>query len=70
HADFNAAKNIENRKNDLEIKLSYSVNQVRQILIQRTAYFLSLRGLTLNDAINNGWFNREHLTKTGLEVDG
>ncbi len=64
HADCNAASNIENRKDDLEIKLSYSVNQVRRILIQRTAYFLSLRGFTLNDAINNGWFNREHLTKT------
>ncbi|MGD1913429.1 MAG: hypothetical protein ACFB2X_22105, partial [Rivularia sp. (in: cyanobacteria)] len=70
HADCNAAKNIKNRKNDLEIKLSYSVNQVRDILVKRTAYFLSLRGLTLDDAISEGWFNREHLTKTGLEVDG
>ncbi|MEM9926256.1 MAG: transposase, partial [Cyanobacteria bacterium P01_D01_bin.50] len=70
HADCNAALNIENRKNDLEIKLSYSANQVREILIKRTAYFLSLRGFTLNDAISEGWFNREHLTKTGLEVDG
>ena len=70
HADCNAAENIKNRKNDLEIKLSYSVNQVRDILVKRTAYFLSLRGLTLDDAISEGWFNREHLTLTGLEVDG
>ncbi|MEM6402722.1 MAG: transposase [Cyanobacteria bacterium P01_D01_bin.116] len=70
HADCNAALNIENRKHDLEIKLSMPVNQVREILVKKTAYFLSLRGFTLNDAINFGWFNREHLAKTGLEVDG
>lgn len=70
HADSNAAIAIQKRENDPDIHLWMHHNRVRAILIKRTAYFLSLRGLTLNDAIERGWFDREHLKKAGLEVEG
>ncbi len=34
---------------------------VRKVLIKRTVSFLLSRGLTLNDAIERGWFNPVHL---------
>ncbi len=60
-ADCNAARNIEARAIDSEISLYMKSVEVRKVLIKRTVSFLLLRGLTLNDAIDRGWFNPIHL---------
>ncbi len=60
-ADCNAARNIEARVTDSEISLSMKSVEVRQVLIKRTVSFLLSRGLTLDDAIDRGWFNPRHL---------
>ena len=60
-ADCNAARNIEARLDDPEISLYMKSVEVRKVLIKRTVSFLLLRGLTLTDAINKGWFNPIHL---------
>ena len=60
-ADCNAARNIEARATDSEISLYMKSVQVRKVLIKRTVSFLLSRGLTLDDAIDRGWFNPRHL---------
>ncbi|MEM9274177.1 MAG: transposase [Cyanobacteria bacterium P01_F01_bin.143] len=60
-ADCNAARNIEVRATDPEISVYMKSVEVRKVLITRTVSFLLSRGLTLDDAIDRGWFNPRHL---------
>lgn len=60
-ADCNAATTIKARKEDDGITRYMKSSEVRQVLIARTVSFLAERGLTLQDAINSGWFNPKHL---------
>lgn len=60
-ADGNAGRNIEARLNDPEISRFMKSIEVRKVLIERTVSFLEQRDLTLDDAINLGWFNPRHL---------
>jgi hypothetical protein len=60
-ADGNAGRNIEARLDDPQISRFMKSLEVREVLIKRTVSFLGQRDLTLNDAINLGWFNPRHL---------
>ncbi len=60
-ADCNAARNIETRLDDPNITRFMKSVDVRKVLIKRTVSFLLQRDLTLDDAINKGWFNPRHL---------
>ncbi|MDE5098572.1 MAG: hypothetical protein O4861_09585 [Trichodesmium sp. St16_bin4-tuft] len=60
-ADSNAARNIEIRLDDPNVTRFMKYVDVRKVLIQRTVSFLLQRNLTLDDAINQGWFNPRHL---------
>jgi len=60
-ADCNAATNIETRKDDKDITRFMKHDDVHRVLIQRTASFLAAMGLTLQDAVNQGWLNSQHL---------
>ena len=67
-ADCNAARNIETRLDDPEIKRFMKSIDVRKILIRRTVSFLSQRDVTLGDAIKKGWFDPRHLKGIGKEA--
>ena len=58
---------------DPEISRFMKSVDVREVLIKRTVSFLGQRDLTLNDAINLGWFNPKHLKgipkKAGVESE-
>ena len=73
HADGNAGRNIEARLDDPHISRFMKSIEVREVLIKRTVSFLGQRDLTLNDAINLGWFNPKHLKgipkKAGVESE-
>ncbi|MDJ0717975.1 MAG: transposase, partial [Prochloraceae cyanobacterium] len=56
-ADCNAARNLETRLDDPDITRFMKSADVRKVLIERTVSFLLLRDLTLEDAINKGWFD-------------
>ena len=60
-ADGNAARNIEARLDDTHISRYMKTVDVRKVLIKRTVAFLRLRDMTIDDAINKGWFNPRHL---------
>lgn len=60
-ADGNAARNIEARLDDTHISRYMKSVDVRKVLIKRTVAFLRLRDMTIDDAINQGWFNPRHL---------
>ncbi|MGK7947196.1 MAG: transposase, partial [Microcystaceae cyanobacterium] len=60
-ADGNAGRNIETRLDDPQISRVMKSVEVREVLIKRTVSFLGQRDLTLDDAINLGWFNPRHL---------
>jgi hypothetical protein len=60
-ADGNAARNIEARLDDAEIGRFMKYTDVRKVLIKRTVAFLRSRDMTIDDAINQGWFNPRHL---------
>ena len=60
-ADGNAARNIETRFDDTEIARYMKSIDVRKVLIKRTVAFLRSRDMTIEDAINQGWFNPKHL---------
>lgn len=64
-ADCNAARNIETRFDDPQIKRFHKSLDVRKVLIRRTVSFLSQRDLTLDDAIARGWFDSRHLRGHG-----
>ena len=60
-ADGNAAGNIEARLDDAQISRFMKYTDVRKVLIKRTVAFLRSRDMTIDDAINKGWFNPRHL---------
>ncbi|MDJ0575129.1 MAG: zinc ribbon domain-containing protein [Xenococcaceae cyanobacterium MO_234.B1] len=60
-ADSNASMNIKNRLTDTEIGRYQKAAAVQKILLKRTASFLALMGLTLEDALNRGWLHSKHL---------
>nr|MDJ0731519.1 transposase [Crocosphaera sp.] len=60
-ADGNAARNIETRLDDPNITRFMKSVDVRKVLIKRTVSFLLQRDLTLDDAIEKGWFDPRHL---------
>jgi len=71
-ADGNAARNIETRLDDTNISRHTKSVEVRKVLIKRTVAFLRLRDLTIEDAINEGWFNPKHLvgiSKKGMGLE-
>ena len=71
-ADGNAARNIEIRFDDADISRYMKAVDVRKVLIRRTVAFLRLRDMTINDAINEGWFNPKHLVgicKKGMGLE-
>lgn len=46
--------------------------EVRRVLIKRTVAFLQLRDMTIEDAINEGWFNPKYLvgiSKKGMGLE-
>ena len=67
-ADCNAARNIETRLDDPDIKRFMKSADVRKVLIERTVSFLLLRDLTLFDAIDKGWFDPRHLRGIGKKA--
>ncbi|ACK69716.1 transposase IS605 OrfB [Gloeothece citriformis PCC 7424] len=69
-ADGNAGRNIEARLDDPHISRFMKSNEVREVLIKRTVSFLEQRDLTLDDAINLGWFNPRHLKGISKEAGG
>jgi transposase len=71
-ADGNAARNIEARLDDAEIGRFMKYTDVRKVLIKRTVAFLRSRDMTIDDAINKGWFNNRHLVgicKKGMGLE-
>ncbi len=60
-ADSNAAGNIEARFTDSDISRFMKTVDVRRVLIKRTVSFLLEMDLTLQEAINRGWFDSRHL---------
>ena len=71
-ADGNAARNIEARLDDTHISRYMKTVDVRKVLIQRTVAFLQSRDMTIDDAINEGWFNPRHLKgicKKGMGIE-
>jgi transposase len=60
-ADCNAARNIEARYDDPEITRYMKHSDVRRVLMSRTASFLAVMGLTLQDAVNRNWLDPKHL---------
>ena len=52
---------IEARLDDSEITRFMKSSDVRKVLIERTVSFLLQRDLTLEDAIDKGWFDPRHL---------
>ena len=71
-ADGNAARNIEARLDDTHISRYMKSVDVRKVLIKRTVAFLRLRDMTIDDAINKGWFNPRHLVgicKKGMGLE-
>ncbi|MGK7874294.1 MAG: transposase [Xenococcaceae cyanobacterium] len=69
-ADRNAATNIEARKNDRDITRYMKAVDVRCVLVKRTASFLSRMDLTIDDAIEKGWFDPKHLRGLSGEIVG
>lgn len=63
-SDFNAANNIKFRLEDLEISKYTSFQEVHKILIKRTASFLLEMDLTLENAVEKGWLDPKHLSKS------
>ncbi|MGK7897307.1 MAG: transposase [Xenococcus sp. (in: cyanobacteria)] len=71
-ADGNAARNIEARMDDTHISRYMKFVDVRKVLIKRTVAFLRSRDMTIDDAINEGWFNPKHLVgicKKGMGIE-
>ncbi|MDJ0576621.1 MAG: hypothetical protein QNJ65_15810 [Xenococcaceae cyanobacterium MO_234.B1] len=62
-ADSNAASNIEQRLTDSEISRFQKAETVQKILLKRTASFLTLKGLTLEEAVDLGWLDSKHLKR-------
>ncbi|MDJ0716626.1 MAG: hypothetical protein QNJ54_20830, partial [Prochloraceae cyanobacterium] len=60
-----AARNLETRLDDPDITRFMKSADVRKVLIERTVSFLLLRDLTLEDAIDKGWFDPRHLRGIG-----
>nr|MDJ0731849.1 transposase [Crocosphaera sp.] len=69
-ADGNAARNIETRLDDPNITRFMKSIDVRKVLIKRTGSFLLQRDLTIQDAIEKGWFNPRHLRGISLKAMG
>jgi hypothetical protein len=67
-ADGNAARNIETRLDDPNITRFMKSIDVRKVLIKRTVSFLLQRDLTLEDAIDQGWFDPRHLRGINLKA--
>lgn len=63
-ADYNAGKNIKDRKNEPEITRFTRWDRVHGILIKRTASFLLEMDLTIEDALNRGWLDPKHIKKS------
>jgi hypothetical protein len=59
-SDHNAAMNVLHRGLDKEITRFMKYTEVQAVLLRRTALFLNAMGLTLLDAINNGWLDVKH----------
>lgn len=71
-ADGNAARNIETRLDDAQISRYMKSVEVRKVLIKRTVAFLRSRDMTIEDAINEGWFNPRHfqgICKKGMGLE-
>ena len=71
-ADSNAARNIEARLDDTHITRYMKTVDVRKVLIKRTVAFLRSRDMTIEDAINEGWFNPRHfqgICKKGMGLE-
>ena len=71
-ADSNAARNIEARLDDTHIGRYMKTVDVRKVLIKRTVAFLRSRDMTIDDAIDKGWFNPKHLVgicKKGMGLE-
>ena len=71
-ADGNAARNIETRFDDADLSRSMKSIDVRKVLIKRTVAFLRLRDMTIDTAIDKGWFNPRHLVgicKKGMGLE-
>ena len=68
-ADSNAARNIEARLDDPDLTRFMKSVDVRKVLIKRTVSFLLERDLTIEDAINRGWFNPKHLKGIGKKAE-
>ncbi len=67
-ADSNAARNIETRLDDPNLSRFMKSIDVRKVLIKRTVSFLLQRDLTLDDAIDRGWFDPRHLRGINLKA--
>ena len=63
---------IEARFDDTHITRYMKTVDVRKVLIKRTVAFLQSRDMTIEDAINLGWFNPKHLIgicKKGMGIE-
>ena len=71
-ADGYAARNIEARLDDTEIGRFMKYTDVRKVLIKRTVALRRSRDMTIDDVINEGWFNSRHLQgicKKGMRLE-
>jgi IS605 OrfB family transposase len=58
-ADYNASINIRNRAGDGDITRYMVSNNVLEVLMLRTKRYLGSIGLSLRDAVDRGWLNRQ-----------
>lgn len=67
-SDYNASKNIKNRKYDCRIHLYMSSEQVREVLLGDTVRYLHSIGQTVSSAIENNWLAEKfHFEALSLE---